>query len=162
MPTPADPIQSTPADYPDPVFKRIDIAAAPAVVWRTLTDPMRAARWMSDEPLSLDTDWRVGRPIRISGVLHGRLRFANTGVVRAFEPPRLLEYTHYSSLSRRARPGAPERHAVLRFELAPDGAGTRVQLRLGELADYAIYGHLNYYWELALAALKRDCERSGE
>lgn len=151
---------ATPADYPDPVVKRIDIAAAPPAVWRALTDPALALRWMSDEPLTIDTGWRVGGPIRVSGTLHGRLRFANTGHVRAFDPPRRLEYTHYSSLSRRALPDTPEHHAVFAFELEPDGAGTRLRLSLSNLSDYAVYGHLNYYWELALAALKRECERA--
>lgn len=151
-------MQATPADYPDPIVKRIDIAAPPSAVWRALTDPGLAPRWMSDEPLQLDTDWRVDGPIRIAGTLHGRLRFVNTGRVRAFAPPRVLEYTHYSSLSRRALPDAPEHHAVFRFELEPAGAGTQLRLTLSNLSDYAVYGHLNYYWELALVALKRQCE----
>lgn len=153
-------MQPTPADYPDPVLKRIDIAAPPDAVWRALTDPALAPRWMSDEPLRLDTDWRVGGPIEISGVLHGSLHFVNTGRVRAFEPPRLLEYTFYSSLSRRALPDTPEHHVVFRFELEPAGAGTQLRLSLSNLSDYAVYGHLHYYWEVTLAALKRECERA--
>lgn len=151
-------MQPTPADFPDPIVKRIDIAASPEAVWRMLTDRELAPAWMSDEPLRVDTDWSVGGPIRVSGVLHGRLRFVNTGRVRAFEPARLLEYTHYSSLSRRALPDAPEHHAVFRFELEPAAAGTQLRLVLSNLSDYAVYGHLNYYWELALVALKRHCE----
>jgi len=150
---------ATPTDYPDPVVKRIDIAAPPAAVWRALTDPALAPRWMSDEPLRIDTDWRIGGPIRVSGILHGHLRFDNTGRVLAFDPPRRLEYTHYSSLSRRVRPDTPEHHVVFAFELEPDGAGTRLRLSLSHLCDYAVYGHVNYYWELALPALKRECER---
>ncbi|WP_168356323.1 SRPBCC family protein [Lysobacter enzymogenes] len=150
----------TPTDYPDPVVKHLWIAAPPAAVWRALTDPALAPRWMSDEPLTIDTDWRIGGPIRIGGTLHGRLRFVNTGHVRAFDPPRRLEYTHYSSLSRRALPDTPEHHAVFAFELEPDGAGTRMRLTLRNLSHYAVYGHLNYYWEIALAALKRECERA--
>lgn len=130
-------MQPTPVDYPDPVLKRIDIAATPDAVWRALTDPALAQRWMSDEPLQLDTDRRVGGAIKI-GVLHGSLRFANTGRVRAFEPPRRLEHTFHSSLSRPALPDTPEHHVVFRFELEPAGVGTQLRLSLSNFSDYTV------------------------
>ncbi|MGH8080738.1 MAG: SRPBCC family protein [Lysobacter sp.] len=145
-------------DFPERVEKRIDIDAAPSRVWRALTEPRQAETWMSDEPLQLTTDWSVGGPIAMSGVLHGRLRFRNTGVVEAFEPERVLQYTHWNSLSRRLLPDRPENHVVIRFELQPAANGTSLHLILRNLADYAVYGHINYYWEIALAALKRHCE----
>lgn len=149
--------ESTPT-YPDRVIKRMQIASSPAMVWRALTDPPRAVRWMSDEPLELDTDWTVGSPIVLRGVLHGRLRFKNSGRIQAFEPARLLEYTHWSSLSRRVLPDVPDNHVVIRLELLATQAGTDVELTLSRLGNYAVYGHINYYWEIALAALKRQCE----
>lgn len=144
--------------FPDRVIKRMEIATPPAMVWRALTDPLRAVRWMSDEPLELDTDWTVGGPIVLRGVVHGRLRFKNSGRIQAFEPTRLLEYTHWSSLSRRVLPDVPENHVVIRIELLATQAGTDVALTLSRLGNYAVYGHINYYWEIALAALKRQCE----
>jgi uncharacterized protein YndB with AHSA1/START domain len=144
--------------FPDRVIKRIEIAAPPAMVLRALTDPSRAVRWMSDEPLELDTAWIVGGPIVLRGVLHGRLRFKNSGRIQAFQPERVLEYTHWSSLSRRVLPDAPENHVVIRLELRAAAVGTAVELTLRQLANYAVYGHVNYYWEIALAALKRQCE----
>lgn len=144
--------------FPDRVTKRIAIASPPTMVWRALTDPARAVRWMSDEPLELDTDWAVGGPIVLRGVLHGRLRFKNSGRIQAFEPARVLEYTHWSSLSRRVLPDVPENHVVIRLELHGTQTGTDVELTLSRLGNYAVYGHINYYWEIALAALKRQCE----
>lgn len=146
------------ATFPDRVLKRIAIASPAAVVWRALTDPLVAVRWMSDEPLELETDWTVGSPIVLRGVLHGRLRFKNSGRVQAFEPERVLEYTHWNSLSRRVLPDIPENHVVIRLELRATQAGTDVELTLSRLSNYAVYGHINYYWEIALAALKRQCE----
>lgn len=144
--------------FPDRVTKRIEIAAPPTVVWHALTDPAHAVRWMSDEPLELDTTWIVGDPIVLRGVLHGRLRFRNSGRIQAFQPESVLEYTHWSSLSRRVLPDAPENHVVIRLELQETAVGTAVELTLHQLASYAVYGHINYYWEIALAALKRQCE----
>ncbi|MGO4262857.1 SRPBCC family protein [Lysobacter sp. TAB13] len=144
--------------YPDQVIKHIRIDAPPSKVWRALTVPSEAVAWMSDEPLELITDWIVGAPILIRGILHGRLRFENSGRVEAFEPERVLQYSHWSSLSRRVLPDLAHNHVVIRFELQASGAGTDLRLTLSNLGSYAVYGHINYYWEIALAALKRHCE----
>jgi uncharacterized protein YndB with AHSA1/START domain len=144
--------------YPDQVTKHIRIDAQPSKVWRALTVPSEAVAWMSDEPLELVTDWIVGAPILVRGILHGRLRFENSGRVQVFEPERVLQYSHWSSLSRRVLPDLAHNHVVIRVELQPSDAGTDLRLTLSNLASYAVYGHINYYWEIALAALKRHCE----
>jgi len=144
--------------FPDPVSKSIDIRAAPATVWQALTDPARMPAWMSEEPLEVVTDWSIGSPIAIRGVLHGRLRFENSGIVRAFDAGRALEYSHWSSLSRHAIADAPENHVGIGIVLHPVEDGTRLDLRLSNLGHYAVYGHMNFYWEVTLAVLKRYCE----
>ncbi|KQZ56857.1 MULTISPECIES: SRPBCC domain-containing protein [unclassified Lysobacter] len=145
-------------EFPERVTKSVEIAVPPERVWQAMTDARCIAAWMSDEAFAVETDWRVGGPIVFRGVLHDRLRFENKGVVQAFEPPRLLQYTHWSSLSRRVMSDALEHHTVLRFELSPSGAGTRLDLTLSNMNNYAVYGHINYYWEITLAALQRYCE----
>ncbi|MGO1002190.1 SRPBCC family protein [Lysobacter sp. CA196] len=150
--------RDTEQSFPDPVTKTVQIQAEPATVWQALTEPARMAAWMSEEPLDVVTDWVVGGPILIRGVLHGRLRFENSGIVRAFETERALEYTHWSSLSRRALADAPENHVSIGLRLHPSGDGTRLDLSLSNLGHYAVYGHMNFYWEVTLAVLKRYCE----
>ncbi|MEH6415943.1 SRPBCC family protein [Pseudomonas sp. CGJS7] len=145
-------------EFPEQVEKRIRIDAPPARVWRALTDPHCVPHWMSDEPFQMSTDWTVGGPIVFRGTLHGRLRFTNSGRVLAFEPERALEYSHWNSLSRRVLPDLPENHAIIRLDLHADPQATEVRLTLSNLGNYAIYGHINYYWELSLVALKRCCE----
>jgi uncharacterized protein YndB with AHSA1/START domain len=148
----------TDRDYPQRVEKSIVILAPPAAVWAALTEARALEAWMSDEDFAVETDWTPGGPVVFRGLLHGRLRFENRGVVQVFAPPRLLQYTHWSSLSRRVLPDLLEHHVVLRFELTPSGDGTRVDLVLSNLGNYAVYGHINYYWEIALAMLRRYCE----
>ena len=144
--------------YPQRVEKSILIQAPSGAVWRALTEADALVTWMSDEDFAVETDWSVGGPVMFRGLLHGRLRFENRGVVQAFDPPHLLQYTQWSSLSRRVFPDLLEHHVVLRFELTPSDGATRVDLRLSNLGNYAVYGHINYYWEIALAALRRYCE----
>lgn len=80
-------------------------------VWAALTEPARLREWLAEAEL----DPTVGGAVR--------LRWLNSddegnqavmdGSVTALDPPRLLEIS-----------GEP--HGVLRFELAEDGAGTRL------------------------------------
>ncbi|HJU39390.1 MAG TPA: SRPBCC domain-containing protein [Tahibacter sp.] len=138
--------------------KTVDIDVPPDALWRALTEPRQVATWMSDDEFALDTAWRVGGPIAFRGRLHGKIPFENTGTVLAFEPPRRLRYTHYSSLSRRAFADVPEHRVTLDFALAPSPTGTTLTLALENLFDDAVRGHLDFYWEMTLTVLKRWCE----
>lgn len=140
------------------VIKHIHIDAPASRVWHALTDRDAIPRWMSAEPLTVSTDWTVGGAIVFRGVLHGRLRFENTGTVQAFEPHRLLQYTHYSSLSRRQLPDTSDNHVVLRFTLAPHDDGARLELAMTNLHDAAVRGHMDFHWDMTLPALKAFCE----
>ncbi|MDP2345714.1 MAG: SRPBCC domain-containing protein [Deltaproteobacteria bacterium] len=79
---------------------RIIINAAPSCVWEALTNPGQVKQWMGEPEMGveLETSWVVGAPILVSGFHH--TRFENKGTVLRFEPPKLLRYTHLSSLSR--------------------------------------------------------------
>jgi uncharacterized protein YndB with AHSA1/START domain len=143
---------------PARIVQSIDIDVPPHAVWGALTEPRQVATWMSDDEFVLDTAWQVGGPIAFRGRLHGKIPFENTGTVLAFEPSRLLRYTHYSSLSRRAFPDTPEHRVTIEFALAPSPAGTTLTLALGNLVDDAVRGHLAFYWDVTLVVLKRWCE----
>lgn len=143
---------------PARIVQSIDIDVPPDAVWRALTESRQVATWMSDDEFALDTAWQAGGPVAFRGKLHGKIPFENTGVVLAFEPSRLLRYTHYSSLSRRAFPDTPEHRVTIEFALAPSPAGTTLTLALDNLVDDAVRGHLAFYWDVTLVVLKRWCE----
>ncbi|MDI1446304.1 SRPBCC domain-containing protein [Polyangium sp. 6x1] len=146
---------------PDEVTKSIEINASPADVWRALTDPPSIRAWVSDDDeIEVTTSWKVGDPILFRGKLHGKIPFENRGTVRAFEPERVLRYSHWSTLSKRAIPDVPEKHVLLEFVLTPSGSGTKLSLSLRNLIDYAVYKHLDFYWGTTLGILKRFCERN--
>jgi len=86
----------------------------PAEVWRLLTDPATLAQWLAAGTIEL----REGGAVRIDFVDSGILIESS---VLAIEPPHLLSYSW-------SKPGEPER--PLRWELAPEGAGTRLVLAL--------------------------------
>src|SRR5262249_32063579 len=107
--------------------KTIHINASPSKVWDTLTNPELMKQWMSDTEINIITDWNIGSPILIRGRLNGT-KFENKGTVLQFEPEKVLQYSHLSSLSR--LPDGLENYSVLEFRLAPTGNQTALALTL--------------------------------
>src|SRR5436190_6349108 len=103
--------------YPSPrndkiFIKTIQINAPTSKVWDALTNPEFMKKWMSETEIDILTEWKVGTPMVIRGRLHG-INFENTGTVLQFEPEKVLQYSHLSSLSR--LPDEPESYSVLDF-----------------------------------------------
>jgi uncharacterized protein YndB with AHSA1/START domain len=144
------------AEIPPRVERTVVIDAAPAVVWRALTEPTLMRRWMGEPEMQIeiDTDWTVGGPFVVRGFHH--VRFEGRGTVRTFEPERALEYTQLSSVSR--LPDVPESYSVITFALAPQGAGTSLTLTLRDFPTHTIYKHLDFYWRTTLEILKQFVE----
>jgi len=63
-----------------------------------LTHARAIAQWMSEESITILTDWQPGSPVIIRGELH-RIFFESKGKVLIFEPEKTLAYSHLSSLS---------------------------------------------------------------
>jgi len=148
-------------DLSDELIKSIHIDATPETVWHALTDVGCIASWTSNEELAVTTAWEIGGPIVFRGTLHGgKLRFENKGIVHAFEPERLIHYSHWSSLSRRVIADSPANHVSIRFILLPAEGGTQLELTLGNLFDAAVRGHLDFHWDVTLPVLKRFCEEA--
>ena len=83
---------------------------APERVWRALTEPAELAAWFPD---TIEVErWEVGAPLRFEPSPGAGEGFE--GEVIAFDPPSLLELSWGTDR--------------LRFELAPDGDGTRLTL----------------------------------
>src|SRR5688572_10678778 len=101
-----------PAPLPEMV-KTAEVAAPPSIVWRGLTNPRLIRCWMSDEPLDVSLDGRVGGLMLVTGLLHG-MPFSNRGPVTAFEPVRVFEYRYWSTLSGSRLAEAPENRSTVR------------------------------------------------
>jgi uncharacterized protein YndB with AHSA1/START domain len=104
-------------------IRTLTIDAPTATVWESLTDPARVRQYMHGTTMA--TDWIVGGPVSWSGEWKGR-SYVDKGTVLAFEPERLLRYTHWSPLGGSA--DVPENYHTVTFELADGGGRTILTL----------------------------------
>jgi len=135
--------------------KTVTINAPISKVWDALTNPAIMEKWMSESEIEISTDWQVGSPFVIRGKLHG-IKFENTGRVLQFEPEKVLEYSHLSSISR--LPDKPENYSSVEFRLAPMEKQTTLRVTLRNFPTESIYKHLVFYWNVTPEILKRMME----
>ena len=133
------------------------IRAPLPVVWDSLVRVEKMKVWMGEPEMDLgvETDWKIGSPMVVSGIHHER--FQNTGVVMEFKEMERLSYTHLSSLSR--LPEEARNFTTLAFSLAPQGDATSLTLTVTGFPTVGIFKHLQLYWTGTLSILKRFAER---
>jgi uncharacterized protein YndB with AHSA1/START domain len=140
----------------DKIYTKTVIINAPvSKVWHTLTDPSCMKRWMHDDAIHILTDWTVGSPMVIEGILHG-LHFKNNGTVLKFNTGSSLQYSHLSSLS--ALPDETQNYSVIEFDLTPTNYQTTLTLTLSNFPTETIYKHLELYWKATLQVFKNLVE----
>jgi uncharacterized protein YndB with AHSA1/START domain len=140
-PTPG-PLADVTAEAPDPpgggwtlVFIR-DLRHAPDRVWAALTEPAQLRAWA---PFVPDRDLATAGPATLT-MIDADSPEDTAAVVRRAEPPTLLEYTWGGDL--------------LRWELTPAGAGTRLTLR-HRVADRDWLPKVAAGWHLCLDVAER-------
>lgn len=95
----------------------------PAVVWQAITDREQLKAWFPCDVIVEGGRWEVGAAITFPFPSE-KIEITLTGTVLAVDEPKLLSYTW----------GEDE---VLRFELHPDGEGTRLVLTDQLMAGWA-------------------------
>jgi uncharacterized protein YndB with AHSA1/START domain len=132
------------------IVRKLD--AAPAKVWRAITEPEMLKQWMAPSdafkiPVA-ETDARVGGRYHI--IMHapdGEVHDVS-GVYREIVPNKKLVYTW-------AWKSTPERQSVVTIELRAAGKGTELTLRHEQFADEATRDHHNQGWMGCLARLEK-------
>lgn len=126
------------------------IDADPPAVWDTLTR-RQSPMFLGAE---VDTDWRAGSPMTMTGEYGGK-RFEDHGEIRVAEAQHRLAFTHFS--------GADSGNGnLVDIRLEPEGEGTRVTLSQtplgGDPPDPGKIAGFRKTWEAMLAALKNAAE----
>jgi uncharacterized protein YndB with AHSA1/START domain len=126
------------------------IDAEPATVWDMLTQA-KSPMFMGAD---VESDWREGSPIRMSGEFHGKA-FHDHGEIRAADPGRHLAFTHISG----SQPGSGN---LVDIKLAPDGERTKVTLSQtpqgDQRPDEKTVAEFRKNWQAMLKGLKAAAE----
>lgn len=139
-----------------PIEKTVLINAPASRVWEYLTHPERMTQWMGEPEMRIEviTDWEVGKTIIIRGFHHAD--FENKGIVLQFEPNKLLQYNHLSSVSR--LPDESENYSIITFSLLPNEEQIALTVTVTQFPTESIYKHLEFYWKTTVELLKRAIE----
>jgi uncharacterized protein YndB with AHSA1/START domain len=149
----------------DFVTCEIDIAAPPERVFRALTEPAQVRQWGNSPEFKVkiwEMDARIGGKWRFlcqetSGKAnkYGVKEFDHWGEITEIDPPRLLVYTWITNFH-----SDPKRETVVRWDLTPIPAGTRLKLTHSGLAEEPV-ARKDYSqgWPGLLQAVKAHAEK---
>jgi uncharacterized protein YndB with AHSA1/START domain len=139
------------------VEKIVSINAPTSRVWKYLTDPQLMKKWMGEPEMNIEviTDWVVGDPIVIKAFHHQY--FENYGTVLQFEPEKIIQYTHLSSISHLS--DTKESYTVITFKLTSKGTQTDLSMSAENFPTESIYKHMEFYWRVTPVLLKELIEK---
>jgi len=126
-------------------------------VWRALVTPRDIKRYMFGT--NVESTWKVDSPIAWQGEWEGK-PYRDKGVIKAIQPERRLQYTHYSALS--GLPDVPENYHTVTIELESQNGGTRVTLSQDNNPSDEARKRSENNWDTMLASLKEFLEQPAQ
>lgn len=129
------------------------INAPASRVWEALTNPELIKQYLFGTQVT--TDWQEGSPITYTGEWEGKA-YEDKGKILQVTAGKVLVSTFWSSLS--GLPDTPENYKTVRYELAPDGAGTRLTITQDNNASREEAAHSEQNWKTVLDGLKKVVE----
>ena len=141
--------------FPHPIQKSITINTPTSKVWDVLTNAELIKEWLSEEGITVNTNWEVGSPIIYNGTWHG-IDYNDKGTVLKFEPEKVLQYNNWSCLSQ--LPDESENYSVMEFQLSENGDETILTLTHSNIVTEVMQQHYNFYWEVTLGIIKKMAE----
>ena len=130
----------------NPVSLSIVVDAPVARVWDALTRPELVREYLFGTEMT--ADWRVGGAITYRGEWKGAA-YEDKGVVKLFEPCRLLVTTHVST---------PGHDHTISWELSATDRGTTLTVTQDNNPTPESAEHAGKNWDAVLAGLKRLLE----
>jgi len=134
--------------------KTIIINAPVEEVWDALTRPELIRRWFFG--VNTKTTWMKGTPIIHRGEYKGE-PYEDRGEILKFEPPKLLSYSHWSSIS--GLPDSKENYQTVTYSLVSKGRGTELTMTEKNLPSEEGKELSDKSWDVALDMLKQMLEK---
>ena len=118
-------------------------------VWKGLTDPALVKQYFFGTDLS--SDFKKGSRITFSGEWDGH-KYADGGTILDIDPPRLLKYSYWSSMS--GTEDKPENYNILTYELDEKDGVTRFVITQGGVKSQEALEHSEHNWQSVFDGLK--------
>jgi uncharacterized protein YndB with AHSA1/START domain len=131
----------------------ISIQASISKVWEALTSPDLIKQYLFGT--TVKTDWQVGSPIIYEGQWQGK-PYQDKGTILQIESGKLLVSTYWSSMA--GLPDVPENYKTVRYELSPDGSGTRLTITQDNNTSQDEANHSSQNWKMVLEGIKKLLE----
>lgn len=129
------------------------IKATPGDVWEALTNPKLLKKYFFGTDVK--TDWRKGSLITYRGEWEGKT-FEDKGYVLDVIPEKLLLTNFLSASSGDA--DVPENYHIVKYELMPEGEGTRLVLTQDNNKSEEAKTHSEKNWKIVFDSLKKMLE----
>jgi len=131
----------------------ISIHAPISKVWEALTSPDLIKQYLFGTTVT--TDWQVGSPIIYKGQWKGK-SYQDKGTIIQIELGKRLVSTYWSSMA--GLPDAPENYKTVRYELSPEGLGTRLIVTQDNNASLEETDQSSQNWKMVLKDIKKLLE----
>jgi uncharacterized protein YndB with AHSA1/START domain len=132
---------------------QITVGAPPNKVWDALTKPELIKKYLMGA--NVKTDWKVGSPLVYTGEYKGKA-YEEKGVIKRIEPGKLLQATHFSSMS--GKEDKPENYALVTYELQEKDGATVVSVSQDGVASKEGVEGSKANWMVVLKGLKATVE----
>ncbi len=134
--------------------KTVTLNAPIEEVWDALTRPELIRRWFFG--VDTRTTWMEGTPIMHRGEYQGK-PYEDRGEILKFQPPKLLSYSHWSSMS--GLPDDKENYQHVTYSLVSKGRSTELTLTEQNLPSEEMQELSDKSWDTALEMLKQMIEK---
>lgn len=124
-------------------------------VWDALTLPELVEQYFFGTKLV--TDWQVGSPIFFRGEWEGNA-YEDKGTVLAFDAPKSLTYSYWSSWSEKA--DVPENYANITYAVHEEGGMTIVTVTQDNIENEEKRAHSEQNWQMVLGGMKDMLEKA--
>jgi len=118
-------------------------------VWKGLTDPQIVKQYFFGT--NLRSDFKKGSRITFSGEWDGKT-YEDGGVILEIDPPKLLKYTYWSSMS--GTEDKPENYNIITYELHESEGVTALVITQDGVKSQEALEHSEQNWESVFNGLK--------
>lgn len=124
-----------------------------AKVWQGLTDPAMVKEYFFGT--NLESDWRVGEPIKFSGEWNGH-KYEDHGTILDIDPGTFVKYSYWSSMS--GTDDKPENYANITYNLTENNGETELTVTQDNVKNKEAKAHSEQNWKGLFEELRKLIE----